>query len=251
MPGGQTYGDTRVDVSGRVSCIAIDPGNSNHLLCGSAAGGVWESRDRGATWTPRTDFAPTLTVGAVAFDPANPSRAYCGTGEGNFYSGLGAGVLRSLDGGSTWTRIASAPFIGRGFYELIVDPANGNHLIAASTGGLHESADGGVNWTARRAARTWDLSMHPAGGASSEVLAACQDGLFRSTNGGTTLGGSCTAGCARLVGPAGGRSCALQPRCGLRLRDERQHRPPLPAQRSRRLASRRIASWARCLAGVV
>ena len=186
MPGGQTYGDTRVDVSGRVSCIAIDPGNSNHLLCGSAAGGLWESRDRGATWTPRTDFAPTLTVGAVAFDPANPSRAYCGTGEGNFYSGLGAGVLRSLDGGSTWTRIASAPFIGRGFYDLIVDPANGSHLIAASTGGLHELADGGVNWTARRAARTWDLSMHPAGGASSEVLAACQDGLFRSTNGGTT-----------------------------------------------------------------
>ena len=32
---GQTYGDTRINVSGRISCIAIDPSNSNHILCGS------------------------------------------------------------------------------------------------------------------------------------------------------------------------------------------------------------------------
>ena len=49
MPNGQTYGDTRVDVSGRVSSIAIDLNNRNHILCGSAAGGVWESRNGGAS----------------------------------------------------------------------------------------------------------------------------------------------------------------------------------------------------------
>jgi YD repeat-containing protein len=42
MPNGQTYGDTRVVVSGRVGAVAIDPANSNHILCGSAGGGVWE-----------------------------------------------------------------------------------------------------------------------------------------------------------------------------------------------------------------
>src|SRR5215216_5001208 len=68
MPNGQTYGSSRVDVSGRIATIAIDPGNGNHILVGSSAGGIWESRDRGASWAPRSDFAPTLTTGAIAFD---------------------------------------------------------------------------------------------------------------------------------------------------------------------------------------
>ena len=112
MPNGQTYGDSRVDVAGRVSSIAVDPSNRNHILCGSAAGGVWESRDGGTNWAPRTDSMPTLTVGAVAFDPANPAMAYCGTGEGNWYRRFGAGLLRSTDGGTTWAVHAQAPFVG-------------------------------------------------------------------------------------------------------------------------------------------
>lgn len=83
MSNGQTYGDSRVVVSGRVSAIAVDPSNANHLLCGGAQGGVWESRDRGASWAPRTDTMPTLTVGAIAFNPSAPATVYCGTGEGN------------------------------------------------------------------------------------------------------------------------------------------------------------------------
>jgi hypothetical protein len=46
MPNGQTYGDTRVVVSGRVATAAIDPSNSNHVLCGSAGGGVGEFQSR-------------------------------------------------------------------------------------------------------------------------------------------------------------------------------------------------------------
>jgi photosystem II stability/assembly factor-like uncharacterized protein len=183
---GQTYGDSRVVVSGRVAAIAVDPSNSNHLLCGSAGGGVWESRDRGLTWAPRTDYMPTLTVGALAFNPSAPNIVYCGTGEGNFYARLGAGVLRSTNGGTTWTVLASSPFIGQGFYDLIVDRANGNHLLAATTSGIYVSNDGGVTWTLRRGGRCWDLSMHPAGGSTAEILAACVDGIYRSNDGGTT-----------------------------------------------------------------
>ena len=39
---------SRVNVSGRVSALAVDPANPAHVLCGAANGGVWESRDRGA-----------------------------------------------------------------------------------------------------------------------------------------------------------------------------------------------------------
>lgn len=186
MPNGQTYGSNRTTVAGRVSCVAVDPANGNHVLCGSAAGGVWESSDSGANWAPRTDFALTLTVGALAFARSAPATVYCGTGEGNFYSSLGAGVLKSTNGGTTWSRIAAAPFVGQGFYDLAVDPANAQHVLAATTSGLYVSADGGVTWTQRRNRRTWSLAFHSLGGAAAEILAACSDGVFRSANGGTT-----------------------------------------------------------------
>ena len=186
IPNGQTYGTSRVDVAGRVSAIAVDPTNGNHILCGSAGGGVWETRNGGASWTPRTDRMPTLTTGAIAFDPGSPNVVYAGSGEGDFYAGLGAGLLRSTNGGASWAVHATAPFVGSGFHDLIVDPADSNHLLAATTSGLYTSADGGTIWTQRRAARVWSISMNPAGGASAEVLAACSDGLYRSTDSGQT-----------------------------------------------------------------
>jgi photosystem II stability/assembly factor-like uncharacterized protein len=186
MHNGQTYGSARIDVAGRVAAIAIDPSNRDHVLVGSAGGGVWESRDRGVTWAPRTDSMPTLTVGALAFNPAAPATVYCGTGEGNFYAGLGAGLLRSTNGGTTWAVLASAPFVGLGFYDLVVDPANGNHLVAATTGGLYASTTGGTAWARLLTVRTWGLAVHPAGGPHAEWLAAAADGLHRSTDGGQT-----------------------------------------------------------------
>jgi len=186
IPNGQTYGSSRVNVSGRIAAIAVDPGNAAHVLVGAANGGVWESRDHGATWAPRTDYAATTAVGAIVFDPHNPSIVYCGTGEGNWWAWLGAGILRSNDGGASWNTLCTNPFVGQGFYDLRVDPGNANHLLAATTGGLYASTNAGVAWTQRRNAKTWSIAIAPAGGAGAEILAASSDGLFRSTDGGTT-----------------------------------------------------------------
>jgi hypothetical protein len=186
IPNGQTYGSTRVDVAGRVASIAIDPSNTSHILVGAAGGGVWESFDTGASWSPRTDDAPTLTTGVVVFDPANSATVYVGTGEGNWYGHWGAGVLRSTDGGSTFSLLAGAPFVGQGFYDLAVNPSNSRRLIAATTGGVYTSADGGVSWNQAIAQTCWDLSIAKRG-RTVEVLAACADGLHRSSNGGTSF----------------------------------------------------------------
>ena len=192
IPHGQTYGsggNNRPAVAGRVSAIAVHPTNANHLLVGAAGGGVWQTTDGGANWFARTDQQPSLAIGALAFTPSNPSIAYAGTGEGNFFARLGAGLLRSTDGGTTWSVLVGAPFVGKGFYDLIVDPLNANHLLAATTGGLYESTNAGAAWTQRRAPKTWDLSMHPAvsgnPNSTKEVFGACADGLFLSINGGT------------------------------------------------------------------
>jgi photosystem II stability/assembly factor-like uncharacterized protein len=192
IPHGQTYGSgtgSRPAVSGRVSSVAVDPSNDQHILIGAAGGGVWETRDSGRTWQPRTDDQATLSIGAIAFDPTNSSVAYAGTGEGDSGGQLGAGLLRSTDGGTTWNLHATEPFEGTGFYDLAVDPLDGDHLLAGTTAGLFESTDGGVTWTSRRAARTWNVSFHPvvAGDDDStqEVFAGTSDGVLRSTNGGT------------------------------------------------------------------
>jgi len=193
IPHGQSYGSgagSRPAVAGRVSSVAVDPADATHILVGAAGGGVWESKDAGATWTPRTDFQASLAIGAIAFDPSRSQTVYAGTGEGDFYGWLGTGLLRSTDGGTTWNVRAQAPFVGAGFYDLVVDPLNGQHMLAATTAGLFESSDGGATWAVRRAQRTWDLSMRPVGGggpnATQEVYAGCNDGLQVSNDGGTT-----------------------------------------------------------------
>jgi hypothetical protein len=186
IPNGQTYGTNRVDVIGRVSCIAVDPNNSAHLLLGSAGGGIWESATTGTTWAPRTDFLPSLAIGAIAFDPTVPSRVYAGSGEGNFYANLGAGVYKSTNGGTTWAVIATAPFVGVGFYALVVDPQVPATLYAATTNGFYVSVNSGVTWSQKRNVRCWGISVGMIG-AQTEILAAFQDGLFVSTNNGSTF----------------------------------------------------------------
>lgn len=186
IPNGQTYGASRVNVSGRVAAVAVDPSNSAHVLTGAANGGVWESADRGNTWSPRTDYDATTAVGALVFDRTNPRTVYCGLGEGNWWWWLGTGILRSTDGGTTWSPLCTAPFVGQGFYDLAIDPANNRHLLAGTTGGLYVSTDGGSTWTQRRGQATYSISMAPAGGPGAEILAASIDGVQRSTDGGTT-----------------------------------------------------------------
>ena len=46
-------------ISGRVSAIAVHPINPDHWLIGAAFGGIWETRDAGTTWLPRTETQPT------------------------------------------------------------------------------------------------------------------------------------------------------------------------------------------------
>ena len=197
MPHGQSYGKgpaSRPSVAGRVSAIAIDPGDDRHILCGAAGGGVWETRDGGRTWSPRCDEQPSLSIGAVAFDPSDPTRVYAGTGEGNDARSTtgnirAAGLLVSDDGGATWSVMPGATFVGVSFYGLVVDPSNSDHLLAATTDGLYETSDRGATWSRRREPLTWSVSMHPQvptnPAAGREVLAAFIDGLFRSTDGGT------------------------------------------------------------------
>jgi photosystem II stability/assembly factor-like uncharacterized protein len=162
--------------SGRVAAVAVDPSNSQHWLIGAAGGGIWETRDGGQSWAPRTDDQPVLTLGAIAFAPSAPKTVYAGTGEAVFSVDAyeGHGVLRSTDGGATWTHLASttAIFLNKGFSDLAVDPTNSGIVIAAvakaqlprptaRASGIYKTVNGGRSWELKLGGEATDLEIDP------------------------------------------------------------------------------------------
>src|SRR5438270_880431 len=81
--------------------------------------------------SPLTDNQPTLAIGAIAIKPDNKQVVLAGTGEGNATadSYYGLGILRSSNGGSSWSLVTSAdsgahPLEGLGFSRIVFNPDN-------------------------------------------------------------------------------------------------------------------------------
>ena len=60
-------------------------------------------------------------------------------------------------------------------------------LYAATTEGFYASSNSGADWVQTRRQTCWGISLHPSGGPNAEILAAFPDGLFVSTNGGSSF----------------------------------------------------------------
>ncbi|MFJ5549119.1 WD40/YVTN/BNR-like repeat-containing protein [Streptomyces sp. NPDC093225] len=137
--------------SGRALSIAVDPTDTDTVYLGTANGGVWKSTDRGLTWTPKSDFQRSLAIGALAVDPNDHLHVVAGTGEWGSSADTyyGGGLLISVDGGATWTERGTAVFDHDAITRVVFDPTDttGQRLLVASDVGVHESTDGGVNWT--------------------------------------------------------------------------------------------------------
>jgi uncharacterized repeat protein (TIGR01451 family) len=158
--------DGTTPYSGRVTSIAPSPTDPGTVFVGAAQGGVWKTSNGGTTWTPLTDDQPSLATGAIAIDPSSPGTIYAGTGEANFswFAYFGKGMLKSVDGGATWTLKGQPQFGGSSISRIIVHPSDPGVLWAANaigssgdggydyviplvTTGISKSTDGGNNWT--------------------------------------------------------------------------------------------------------
>jgi hypothetical protein len=175
-------------VAGRATAVAIDPNDAsgNTIFAGGAYGGVWKSTNAGTlstssssvTWLPLTDNQATLAIGSIAVQPqlSNPTPAssvvLAGTGEtdSSADSYYGLGILRSTDGGQTWTLISqdstnAHSFAGLGFSQIAFSTTNPNLVVAgsgsASEGiieglespvavnrGIYYSTNAGLTWQA-------------------------------------------------------------------------------------------------------
>src|SRR5271157_641855 len=204
---------TGASKAGRVSAIAVDPSNGFHWLLGAAQGGIWESMNGGGVWFPRSDASESLAIGDIAFAPGDPTIVYAGTGEGN-YSGDsygGMGLLKSTDGGTTWTLVASSPFEQLAFSRIFVRPYYPLQLVVATVSGaagvgfgmppgapapgIFYSDDGGVSWTQTLTGEATDVAVSQASinskagiyyqyAALGAVDGAAANGVYRTTTGG-------------------------------------------------------------------
>jgi hypothetical protein len=179
--------------SGRVTALAVVPGDSSIAYLGAADGGVWKTTNGGASWTPLTDTQASLATGSIAIDPVNTEIIYVGTGEEDFStdSYFGAGVLKSVNGGSTWTLIPG-PFgssqmdIG----SMAVDPSNDEIVLAGTNNGLYQSTNGGSTWNLVLSGIFTGVLFNPAGTTAYAALGnpngGSRNGIYVSQNSGTT-----------------------------------------------------------------
>ena len=172
--------------SGRIAAIVPATRPGGPMYVGTASGGVWRSTNAGLTWTPLTDNECSLNTGAMARDPSNASIVYSATGEGN-QGTLGCGVLRSADGGNSWTTSASGLKTSSGptgpFTSLVVDPSGAGTSRSILIGTTLFSNAGVVRST--DAGSTWSVVMN-TGPASSIVAHPTQAGTYYAGNRVTT-----------------------------------------------------------------
>ncbi len=154
--------------------LAVAPSNPATLYVGGTDGdsngtcstqrpALYRSTDRGATWIKADaglDADPTsFLVRSVAVDPLNSQTLYVGIGRTS-------GIWKSMNGGTTWTRIDIDPSLAfQGFPVLIVSPVDGSVW----------ATDGHQVIVSRDAGATWESFGGPQSFFLSEVLPEPRD----------------------------------------------------------------------------
>ncbi len=141
---------------GRVGAVAGVPGQPLHFYMGAAGGGLWETRDGGASWQNRSDgFFRTGSVGAIGLCAGDPNVLYAGMGEDTIRGNVsrGDGVYRSTDAGRTWIHVGLEDT--QQITRVRVHPTHPDIAYVAALGhvwgpnaerGIFRTTDGGRTW---------------------------------------------------------------------------------------------------------
>ena len=164
---------------GRITSLALDPNNEDHLLVGSPTGGIWKTLDGGDTWTPIYDYQAILKIYSLAINPAQSNDYFAGT--------WGGGIQRSQDGGLTWSGVKGVP-TGTRIIDIKFNPHNADQIFAINEGGnIFTSTDGGDNW---RSALTAAYILYDMAFSLSDpniIFASGHNSMFKSEDGGITF----------------------------------------------------------------
>ena len=196
--------------AGRILCLAFHPTDQNIIWAGSASGGLWKTTNggtgapNGINWTSVATGFPVLGISAIAVNPSNANELYVGTGEiyntgGNGFQGhndrifrgsYGIGILKTTDGGTTWTKALdfSASSL-KGVADIVINPLKPSTIFAATTDGVYRSHNSGASWSLIHSTiMAMDICMKP-GDTSTLYIGAgnfgsAGNGIYKSTNAG-------------------------------------------------------------------
>lgn len=164
----------------------------------NTTGAIYKTNDGGATWTELNAlYIPDLRVVALHVDQRDPQVILAATfsklptataGPGSFGAATQLGVLRSADGGGSWT----SSLVGmstdpreRALLAMAVAPRNGaNVYVTASSNTSYRSADGGR--TFQRAARMATVAFDPHDPAGLRMVGCSGEEVHVSADGGKT-----------------------------------------------------------------
>jgi len=184
-------------VVGAIETIAVASSDPDLIYVGAVNGGIWKTTNGTAadpTWTPLDDQLPSLAIGSIAFSPldATNQTVFAGTGRfsNGFRGGPAVGVLRTTDGGATWTLLGEDDLGGNRIRSIVPTSLTevGQVLLVAMVdgGGVMRSNDGGANWvgvTGLPAGSATDLIADP-NDVNGFYAALPGQGVYRSTDGG-------------------------------------------------------------------
>ena len=170
-------------------CVAVDPSAPATVWAGNAFGfGVARSLDSGATWQSANGNLPHVTSGGVDFFPAINSVAIAPDGSAA-YVATPAGLFRSTDGGTNWTKMESG--LNETNFDSVAflpgQPAS-TVLAGGDAGGVYLTTNAGTSWSSSSQgldeALIADVVANP--GFAGFAYAAAPDGVYATSNGGSS-----------------------------------------------------------------
>ena len=199
----------------QIPAILVDPHDENRLfvaVLGHPYGpneerGIYRSMDGGRHFE-RVLYKDENTGGMdLAFDPKDARIVYADLWAarqapwevGGSFNGLGSGLFKSIDGGTTWkplTKGLPGATEGLGRVGIGVAPSDGNRIYAmvdaAKLGGVYRSDDAGESWAlVNQEERIWgrgsDFACVRVDPRNSDQIYVANTSTYRSDNAGTSF----------------------------------------------------------------
>jgi hypothetical protein len=153
---------SQINGIGRVQQIVFHATDPNKMYAVSASGGLFITTDGAKTWkVSGTDKLPGMKCASLCVDYTNDKIMYLGSGDATYHFNS-LGVWKSTDGGVTW-KTSNTGMGTRLAVDILMDPANNNTLIAATSDGIWKSTNAGANWTVKKSGSVFNnMRFNPA-----------------------------------------------------------------------------------------
>jgi photosystem II stability/assembly factor-like uncharacterized protein len=198
----------------QIPAIAVDPRDPNRLFAAvlghpygpNAERGIFRSTDGGRTFAKVLYKDENTGGNDVAIDPSNPQVVYAslwearqGPWENAAWGGVGGGIFKSTDGGTTWRQLTGGlPAVTQA--NLAIAPSDPRRIYASVATGqptsIYRSDDAGESWTRittdpRPATRIGggDLAVPAVDPKNADIVYSASIVTWKSADGGRTWTG--------------------------------------------------------------